>query len=647
MNFFEQQAAARRGSGRLVLLFALAVAGIVLVVDLVTLVFTGSWGATGLVTLATLAVIGLGSLYRIASLRGGGAVVAAQMGGSFVPEDTRDPSLRRLRNVVEEISIASGVPVPKLFVLEQEAGINAFAAGYGPADAAVAVTRGALDRLNRDELQGVIAHEFSHVLNGDMRLNIRLIGLLFGILMLSLIGQRVLLYGRLGRSRDTTPILLAAGVAMLVGSIGVFFGRMIKAGVSRQREYLADASAVQFTRQTSGLAGALKKIGGLHEGSKLQDKADAEEVSHMLFGSGASLSGMFATHPPLVERIRRLEPAFDARQLEQLQARWRAAPPDGLAEDVALGLAARDAVPGGPPPLPAASPRTGLPPPLPAADARIVVTPPMVAGQVATPGQDDYHRAHEVAESLDPQVRELARQREVVVPLLLGLVLDGDAAVATRQRSEILARCGEAVADQAFELHRQYLASLHPALRLPLASLAFPALRQRPRPELEVFLDTIEAMVHTDGRVSVFEYCLSRLLQVQVREALDPSRHARFGRNKATGVRQEFATLLAVVAQAGHPDAPMEAQRAYLAGLQRVLPRDHLPYAPPAAGVQALDAVWAPLDALAPPAKQVLVEALVEAASHDRRVSVAEAELLRTVCAVLHCPLPPMLEHAS
>jgi len=233
-----------------------------------------------------------------------------------------------------------------------------------------------------------------------------------------------------------------------------------------------------------------------------------------------------------------------------------------------------------------------------------------------------------------------------VVPLLLGLVLDGDAAVATRQRSEILARCGEAVADQAFELHRQYLASLHPALRLPLASLAFPALRQRPRPELEVFLDTIEAMVHTDGRVSVFEYCLSRLLQVQVREALDPSRHIRFGRNKATGVRQEFATLLAVMAQTGHPDAPMEAQRAYLAGLQRVLPRDHLAYAPPAEGVQALDAVWAPLDALAPPAKQVLVEALVEAASHDRRVSVAEAELLRTVCAVLHCPLPPMLEHA-
>ncbi|AKC86145.1 M48 family metallopeptidase [Pseudoxanthomonas suwonensis] len=633
MNFFEHQAAARRGSGRLVLLFALAVGGIVLAVDLATLVFTGSIGATVFATVLTLAVIGLGSLYRIASLRGGGAVVAAQMGGTWVPEDTRDPSLRRLRNVVEEIAIASGVPVPKLFVMENEAGINAFAAGYSPSDAAVAVTRGALDRLNRDELQGVIAHEFSHVLNGDMRLNIRLMGVLFGILMLSLIGQRILIYGRLGRSRDGTPVLIAALVAVVVGAIGVFFGRMIKAGVSRQREYLADASAVQFTRQTRGLAGALKKIGGLPAGSKLQDKADAEEVSHMLFGSGTALAGMFATHPPLVDRIRRLEPSFDARQLQELEARWRMSPPDGLAEDIALGLAAHDAGAGGPPPLPPAG-------------AQVVITPPMVVSQVATPAEDDYLRAHDLVEQLGPELRGLARQREAVMPLLVGLLLDADAAVAVRQRSEVAARCGEALAQRAFELRRQHLESLHPSLRLPLASLAFPVLRQRPRPELDTFLDTIDAMVHTDGRVSVFEYCLSRLLQVQVREALDPSRHTRFGRNKATGVRAEFATLLAVVAEAGHPGAPMQAQRAYLAGLQRVLPRDHLPYAPPAEGVQALDAVWEPLDRLAPPAKEMLVEALVHAVSSDQKVSVAEAELLRTVCAVLHCPLPALLERA-
>src|SRR5690606_28853683 len=150
--------------------------------------------------------IGMGSLYRVASLRAGGDAVAMQLGGVPVPEDTTDPSLRRLRNVVEEVAIASGVPMPALFVLEHESGINAFAAGYAPSDAAVAVTRGALERLNRDELQGVVAHEFSHVLNGDMRLNIRLVGVLFGIMMLTLIGQRILPYGRLGRSRDGAPL---------------------------------------------------------------------------------------------------------------------------------------------------------------------------------------------------------------------------------------------------------------------------------------------------------------------------------------------------------------------------------------------------------------------------------------------------------
>jgi Zn-dependent protease with chaperone function len=626
MNFFERQTAARKGSTRLIVLMGLAVACIVLAVDAAVLLFTGSLEATLAATVLTVAVICLGSMYRIASLRGGGAVVAAQLGGTFVPEDTRDPDLRRLRNVVEEIAIASGVPVPRLFVLEQEAGINAFAAGYSASDAAIAVTRGALDRLNRDELQGVIAHEFSHVLNGDMRLNIRLVGILFGILMLSLIGQRIMLYGRGGRSRNVSAVLVAALVALVVGSIGVFFGRLIKAGISRQREYLADASAVQFTRQTRGLAGALKKIAGLPAGSQLGERADAEEVGHMLFGQGLSLSSWMATHPPLLERIARLEPGFDARQLQALQARWQAAPPSGLAEDVALGLA------------PAA-----MAGPLPQAAARIPVSPPQVAGQVATPAQDDYARAHELMESLDEELRELAHDREQVMPLLGALLLDPDPGLRSRQHGLLAARCGEAVAARAMALRSSALARLHPALRLPLASLAFPALRRHPRPQLETFLEAIDAMVHADGQVSVFEYCLSRLLQVQVREALDPARYARFGRTRAPGVQREFSILLSLLAQAGHPGQPEQARRAYLAGLRRVLQRDHLPYAPPAEGVLALDAVWAPLDALAPPAKQVLVEALVDAISHDGEVAVAEAELLRTVCAILHCPLPSLL----
>jgi Zn-dependent protease with chaperone function len=637
MNFFEHQAAARRSSMRMVVLFALAVIGIVVAVDVAVLVLLGSQmggdggAVAGLLvfsTLATLAVIGLGSLYRLASLRSGGEAVALQMGATEVPEDSTDLQLRRLRNVVEEIAIASGVPVPKLYVMEHEAGINAFAAGYSPSDAAVAVTRGALERLNRSELQGVIAHEFSHILNGDMRLNIRLIGVLFGIMMLSIIGQRVLIFGRGGRSKEGNAVLVIAVVAMVVGAIGLFFGRMIKAGVSRQRELLADASAVQFTRQTVGLAGALKKIGGLQEGSQLADPAKTEEVSHMLFGEGRSFSRLFATHPPLVERIRQLDPLFDPGQLNELSRRWSVAPPNGLQEDLVSGL-------GGTPPMP-----------LPSASHRMDITPPMVAAQVAAPTQDDYRRAGAVVGTISPELTAMTRQREQVVPLILALLLDASPQIAAKQQVEITSRMGAAVARQATELRNQHLADLHPILRLPLAALAFPVLRMRPRPSLEIFLDTVQAAAHADGKTSLFEYCLGQLLHMQLRESLDPSQYARFGRRKPSGVKQEFATLLAVVAQAGNAD-PAEAQRAYLAGLQRVLPRDHVPYAPPAEGVLALDDVWEPLDALDPLAKQVMVEAITAAISHDGRVNVAESELLRTICGVLHCPLPVMLEQGS
>ncbi|MEO6227094.1 MAG: M48 family metallopeptidase [Thermomonas sp.] len=628
MNFFEHQAAARRTSSRLVILFGLAVIGIVLAVDVAAWIATrGSPSVVAFTSVATLAVIALGSMYRISSLRGGGEPVALQMGGVPVPENTTDLNLRRLRNVVEEIAIASGVPVPKIYVLEHEDAINAFAAGYSPSDAVIAVTRGALDRLNRDELQGVIAHEFSHILNGDMRLNIRLIGLLFGILMIGLIGRKILWHGRFsGRSKGAGAMLAAALVALIVGYIGLFFGRMIKAGVSRSRESLADASAVQFTRQSQGLAGALKKIGGLEEGSRLNDRGDAEEVSHMLFGEGVGFSGLFATHPPLLKRIQALEPSFRGEELERLKSRWHASPPNGLQEDIHMGLDG------------------GAGPRLPGATQQLNVTPPMVAAQVATPAVDDYSRADAIATAIPEALRDLAADREGVMPLLLALLLAEDEPLAARQHTEIASRLGEECAAHAGRIHQQLTADLHPMLRLPLAALAFPVLRLRPRPHLDSFMDAMFAVVNADGEVSLFEYCLGRLLTVQVRESLDPSRYARFGRRKPGNVKQEFSTLLAVVAHAGSPDDASAAQRAYLAAMQRVLPRDHVPYAPPANGVLALDAVWEPLDALDPLAKQVMVEAITAAVSHDGRVSIAEAELLRTICGVLHCPLPPMLD---
>ncbi|TXI50885.1 MAG: peptidase M48 Ste24p [Lysobacter sp.] len=642
MNFFERQDAARKTSARLILLFALAVLGIVVAVDVAVLIALAGREQIGggeriaavvLASLATVAIIGLGSMYRIASLRGGGETIALQLGGVPVPEQSRDPQLRRLRNVVEEIAIASGVPMPKLYVLEHESGINAFAAGYAPSDAAIAVTRGALERLNRDELQGVIAHEFSHVLNGDMRLNIRLMGVLFGILMLAVIGRKILEHGRFaGRdNKGAGAVLVAALTAMAIGYVGLFFGRLIKAGVSRSRETLADASAVQFTRQTAGLAGALKKIAGLNDGAKLEHRADAEEISHMLFGDGVGLSGMFATHPPLMARIQVLEPSFRADHLLTLHQRWAASPPNGLEEDVRLGL-----VDGAPAPAAA-------PPPLPNADARFAVSPPMVAAQVAHPAADDYRRADAIVGAIPESLRALATQRDDVVPLIVGLLLDDDARIQRMQHMEIAARMGRQAADLAVAFRQEHLLNLHPMLRLPLAALAFPVLRLRPRPELGVVLDTVHAVVNTDGHVSAFEYCLGCLLHAQLRESLDPSRHREFGRRKLSEARPQIATLLALIAQAGH-DGEDAAKRAYLAGMQRVLPQGHIDYAPPAEGMRALDAVWPWLDALQPQAKQDLVEAVTAAIGHDGRVSVAESELLRTVCAVLHCPLPPMLE---
>ena len=638
MNFFDRQAAACRASFRLLLLFALAVAGLVLAVDFVAWLAiaakdTASPGETlgllALVSLCVLAVIGLGSLSAAASLSGGGEAVARRLGGAPVPEHGRDPQLRRLRDVVEAVAIASGVPMPTLYVLENESGINAFAAGHGPADTAIVVTRGALERLGRDELQGVIVHAFSHLLHGDMRLDMRLTGLLSGILVPALAGRRILAHARASGGATGPGAASRMALAMLaiaIGFPGLCFARMIRAGVSRSRALLADASAAQSMRQTAGLAGALKKIACLPGGATLSQPAEAEEVGHMLFADGVGLQGLFATHPPLLQRIRALEPTFDATQLSALQRRWAAEPPDGLAEDVRKGSADATAV-------------------LPSIEATDAVSPPAIVAQVAQPVADDHRRATALLAALPTAVRALAADRESVVPLVVGLLLDADPAVRARQHTEIAARLGKQAAVHAQALRDEHLAALHPMLHLPLAALAFPVLARRPRAMVGLVLDAVHAAVNTDGRVSLFAYALGTLVQTQLHEALDPARHAPFGRGRLDDARDAAAVLLATLARAGHADA-QDARRACLAGLQRALPEQAIDCPTSSNGVLALDPVWPVLDALAPEGKQRLVEALAAAASHDGRITAAGGERLRCICAVLHCPLPPVLERA-
>lgn len=440
MNFFQRQQDVRRSSRRLVVLFVVAVVVLVVVVDLIAFLLLGlsEQDATSILniliglSLFMIVAIGLTSLFRMLALRnGGGGKVARSLGGMPVPEDTTDPRLRRLRNVVEEMAIASGTPVPEVYVLPNENGINAFAAGFTPADAAVAVTHGALERLNRDELQGVIAHEFSHVVNGDMRLNIRLMGVLFGILGLAVIG-RIMLSIR----GERNPLPLIGLVLMIVGYLGVFFGRLIKAAVSRQREYLADAAAVQYTRRTEGLVGALKKIGGIEEGSKLRDKR-SEDVSHMLFGEG--FASWFATHPPLARRIRTLDPTFDPAQLAQLTARWRALPPNGMHEDEVLGLA-----PPGERPLP--------PPnaPMPVRAGDVVAS----IGTAAVPRSATHQWAGSILAAIPAPFLDRARHPDAVLPLVFGLLMTGNARAA--QQAIVASRFGPAVANAAGQARRRW-----------------------------------------------------------------------------------------------------------------------------------------------------------------------------------------------
>lgn len=643
MNFFAHQAQARRQTRRMLVMFALAVIVIVVAMDVVLLAAFGrdgegiGPGGIALASLAVLLAIALGSLYRISTLRGGGAAVARQLGGTPVTGDTREFAYRRLRNVVEEIAIAAGVPVPEVYVLEEEAGINAFASGYATTDAAVTVTRGALDKLTREELQGVIGHEFSHILNGDMRLNIRLVGIVFGIVVIATVGRKIAEVAGRGRGKDAAGPALFGLALFVVGYIGVVFARMIKASVSRQREFLADASAVQFTRQTEGIAGALKKIGGLAEGSRLAS-SEKEEVAHMLFGDGVGYSALFATHPRLEKRIVRLDPAFRAEEFTAIAAAWS----QPVRVDESLREATGVSIAGFAPALVVPSLREPAPPKLPPADAQVQLSPEGVVHQVGNPGNDDRTAARTLRRSIPGSLRDAAWRGDRALPLVLALVLDADEGIRQRQLALVAERYDEGTRDLVESLSRD-IAQLHPMQRLPLAALAFPALRRRPRAQVHAFAASLDALIHADGRVGLDEYCLATLVRLQVVEALDPAASARIGRVKLPAVETELRDVLAVLARHGHDDE-VSARRAWLEGLREVLPNASTDYAPPERWVEALDRALPRLDLLAPAGKELVVAAMTRAISADGAVAVAEAELLRTLCAALHCPLPPLLQ---
>jgi Zn-dependent protease with chaperone function len=618
MDFFDRQDASRRATRYLVLMFALAFVAIGLATGILILLVIGVSGEGQLAALVisepgvlasiatiVVAIMVLASLFRVASLARGGGHVARMLGGTQVRGDDNDPTHSRLVNVVEEMAIASGLPVPEIYVLEQERGINAFAAGLTPGDAAVAVTRGSLEQLSRSELQGVVAHEFSHILNGDMRLNLRLMGFSFGILVLALAGRSVLrasgrgMHIRVGRRGKGAGGVVMIGLGLLIiGSIGVFLSRLIKAAVSRQREVLADASAVQFTREPMALAGALKKIGGF---TPFIEHAETEEVSHMLFGrAGKSFVGLFATHPPLDERIRALDPSFE--------------PGDYI-------------VPGSTP-VDAGEPSA-------AGISRLADAPAELG--LETAGTIEPDKGVALRAAIPSDLVDAAHSSQSVWLLVLALGLErGGGTEAERQL--VQNQIGRERAQRCFGL-RDQVEALDPELRLPLFELAVPALKSRPPEEIEFLFGLLAKLAEADGRVSLFEYLLQRILRAYCypHETLwtSPANRAQAMRNLIL----EFAI---------HGNESTESVKAALAAGLKTLDAAAVPVADEDLARSGRGTEFARLDhaltvlADAPAReRRRALTALAVTMRHDARISIREAELFRATAAVLGCPVPP------
>ena len=689
MDFFEAQDQARRGTGKLVVLFALAMLGTLIALNVVAVgaahfVEQGQdegyggfdWfrpGLMGVVSLATIAVIGGASLFKTAQLHGDGGKVARLLGGRKLDPASADDDERKLLNVVEEMSLASGVPVPDVYVMDRESGINAFAAGSDLDNAAIGVTRGLMETMTRDELQGVIAHEYSHILNGDMRLNVRLIGVVFGILVIGLLGYAIFRYAPyLMHSRGSSnsknngaaiglALFVVGGLVWLVGSIGVFFGRLIQASISRQREYLADASAVQFTRNPNGIRDALRKIGGNAEGATVHNP-HAGECSHLFFGN--AFSSLFRTHPPLPDRIRAIDPNWNGRMLkaEQVpdrdraeheagQRRSRPRPAFGPLGDILSGRAPGGAGGAGnpiasmlgtvagaasdPDPRQAVAQRGGT------ASARGVsargVSAARVAERVGQLDAEHIEYAGLLAKSIPPQVRQAARRPELARGLVASLFVSDDPSVWTLQAEALVQR--DEPAARAVDAMAGVVRRLGAAGRLPVMELCAPALRSLDERTGREFLAAIREMAEADRRVDPSEYALYKLAERLILRPPVRERHAT-----VEDVAGAARTALSGLAAAGSPGDDRAAASAYGRGIA-VLEQGHLAYQADFK-LADFDAALTRLAEAYPRVKRAFVEAAAATVTADGAVTIEEAELLRATAAVLQCPLPPFLESA-
>jgi len=630
MDFFEQQDCARRKTTTLVIYFVLAVVLIILGVygAVAGIVFylgrskpdamVSIWNPQlfFLVAGSTLALVILGTLYKIATLKSGGYVVAQALGGVLIDPDTTDPDERKVLHVVEEMAIASGTTVPPVYVMQQEDAINAFAAGFTPADAVIGVTRGCIAQMTRDELQGVIAHEFSHILNGDMRLNIRLMGILHGILLIGMMGYIVLrgsLYGSRRHARNqkkgNNAVIPLIGLALVViGFVGLFFGKLIKSAVSRQREFLADASAVQFTRNPNGIACALKRIGASAQGSKIQNP-HAQETSHLFFGNGigAALFNAMATHPPLAQRIKRIDPAFDGNfQLEDK--------PKGKTQQKQKE--------------PPKTQGGGF-------------DPTQVLHHIGTPGAEHLLYAAALLESLPHPIQKAVHNPFSARAVIYALLLDPSQKIRETQLKRLVAHADPQVV-QLTQAASERVSQLQDKARLPVVELAIPALKQLSDKQHDTFMANLKALIEADDHVSLFEYALHRMLKHHLPKPGKRVNQAKVRYTKLGEVIEPCTVLLSALAHGGQDqDAAIEA--AFNQGAQS-LGAGQLKWIRAKTGfidLKEVDQAIQQLESASPQVKKQVIGACLKCVGADNKVTVSEFELFRAIADSLDCPIPP------
>lgn len=652
MDFFDRQEHARKQTRRLVWLFGLAVLAVVvltyLIVVAVILAFSSTpfllfgesvdhpdrflswlWHAKlfGWVALGLLTSITLGCYYKIRRLSAGGSAVAELLGGRRVEPDPSDLDEQRLRHVIEEMAIASGTPVPEIYVLDNERGVNAFTAGYTRNDVAIGVTRGCVKLLMRDELQGIIAHEFSHILNGDTRLNMELMGLAHGLFWPTILG-RVLIYGNAeapapGDSifvgKDSVEMLPTAPVGFLlriIGSINLPFVRLIKSAICRQREWLADAAAVQFTRYPAGIAGALKKIGGLYRQGRL-DTPYAETASHLYVANSGydPFFNCLSTHPPLAKRVQAIDPAFDGHF-----AKVKSLPPNQYERDHVYEQTL----------------------------ARVMsVTqkfPETLLGGGVGFTAEQIRQAAAMRFNLPLEVKKALRESAGAAGVIYSLLLSEDEAVRAKQMEILRTKLAPTVFARTTALASQ-LRSREAKYKFALAELAVPALRTHSLDEYVDFNETVQQLVECDGAIELFEYALMKMVARQLQAYFEGPDldQARYG--CLQDVLPECALLLSALAHVGQ-DEESEERKAFANG-QRFLdaPDVQIQFVPRSEwDLSEVDAALARLAKCPTAVQRNILLACGKTVAADNQVTEREAELLRAIADSLDCSMPPFVD---